>query len=59
MSIGAFDRFEIRKLVTAAVSPGETCVVALPSWTTVRLTLRSTVKVSLALSEGCVTPPTL
>src|SRR4051812_9044610 len=46
------------KAVTAASWPGETCVVALPSSATVKLTLRSTVKLLLAETLVCETPPT-
>ena len=46
------------KVVTAAVWPGETSVVTVPTSATVRATLRSTVKVSEAFEAVWLTPPT-
>ena len=57
-SSGAFEVLVTMKLVTAASWPGDTCVVELPSSATVKLTLRSTVKLLLAERPVCETPPT-
>src|ERR1044072_4288390 len=57
-SSGAFDVLLTTKAVTAASWPGDTWVVALPSSATVKLTLRSTVKLLLAETLFWETPPT-
>ena len=57
-SSGAFDVLVTMKVVTAASWPGDTWVVELPSSATVKLTLRSTVKLLLAETLVWETPPT-
>ena len=57
-SSGAFDTLVTTKAVTAASWPGDTLVVVEPTSATVKLTLRSTVKLLLAVAAVWVTPPT-